>query len=282
MNPVTNNLLTGEREVCNGVKKNNKFKPPFKLITVIIIIFLALFFIIGYIWRIMSTSDYFRVTDIVAKVPNVVDLSYFEGRNIFSIDLRKEADYILDYCPDFSKVRLGKVLPNRIFVDFIKRKPVAFVRLYKYYFVDENAVCFYSSSEPQDLDLPIIAGLETKVFAVKPGKKYNVRELALALNIIKEAKSNKILKDYKIKKIDVANPSNTSVFITLPSGPDDYSNGQQVLVPEYLEIRMGEDDIKNRIVFLGGVVAESNKNLSNIKYIDLRFKDPVVKFKDAK
>ena len=265
------------------MKKNNKRKKPtVKLITVIIIIFLALLFIISYIYRIMSTSDYFRVTDIVTKVPNVVDLSYLKGRNIFSIDLRKEADYILDYCPDFSKVRLAKVLPNRIFVDFIKRKPVAFVRLYKYYFVDENAVFFYSSSEPQDLELPIIAGLETKVFAVKPGKKYNVRELALALNIIKEAKSNKILKDYKIKKIDVANPSNTLVFITLPSNPADYSNGKRVLAPEYLEVRIGEDDIKNRIIFLGGVVAQANKNLSNIKYIDLRFKEPVVKFKDAK
>lgn len=282
MNPVTNILVTGKKGVCNGVKKNNKFKPPVKFITVIIIIFLVLFFIISYIWSIVSTSDYFKVTDIVTKVPNIVDLSYLKGRNIFSIDLRRESDYILDFCPDFSKVRLAKVLPNRIFVDFIKRKPVAFVRLYKYYFVDENAVLFYSSSEPQDLDLPTIAGLETKIFGVKPRKKYNIRELLLALNIIKETKNNKILKGYKIKKIDVANPSNTSVFITLPSSPADYSNGKQVLVPEYLEIRIGEDDIKNRIVFLGGVVAESNKNLSNIKYIDLRFKDPVVKFKDAK
>lgn len=229
----------------------------------------------------MNTSEYFKVKDIVYRIPNSIDLSYLKGRNIFSVDLRKESDYILEYCPDFNKVRLAKVLPNRIFVDFIKRNPIALVRLYKYYFIDKDAVLFNSSVEQQASGLPVITGLESKISGIRTGRKCNVRELALAINIIKEMGENRILKNYKISKIDLANISNIVISIVLPSSLAPNLSPKQAAV-ECLELRIGQDEIKSRIIFLGQVIVEANNNLSNIKYIDLRFKEPVVKFKDAK
>ena len=55
---------------------------------------------------------------------------------------------------------------------------------------------------------------------------------------------------------------------------------QSSLVPEYLEVKIGQGHIKDKIVFLAGLILDANKDLSNIKYIDLRFKDVSIGPKD--
>jgi len=250
--------------------KRHRFNVPIKLITLSIIVFLALMFIIGYIWKVFKASDYFKIKDIISREGNTAELSYLKGKNIFSIDLRNESRYILEFYPDFSNIRLVRLLPGRIFVDFVKRKPLAYVKLYKYFSVDENGVLFYPLAQPQDLELPIILGLETKIFGPKSGKLYNIKELVLALNIIKETKRNSVLKKYKIKKINAASSTNASVFMeTVATDAQD------------LEIKLNADNINNKITILAGLFTQEKDNLDNIKYIDLRFRETVIKFKDA-
>lgn len=253
--------------------------PLARLIGITIIIFLALFLVISYSWRVFSASGYFTIKDIISREANIADLSYLIGRNIFSIDLRRESEHISEFFPDYSKIKLFRVLPNRIFVDFIKRKPVAFVKLYRYFVLDKEGVLFYGSYQPPELELPVIVGLETKIFGPQAGKKYSVKELLLALDIIREVKRNRALKNYKIKKIDVLNPANAVIFISLLQKVPDNSGGQALAGFENLEVRIGQDNIKDRIVILAGLFTQAKKDLVNIKYIDLRFKDPVIKLK---
>ncbi len=234
-------------------------------ITIAIVIFLALMLAIGYIWRVLKTSDYFTVKDIISKEGDTARLSYLKGKNIFSVDLKNESGYISQYYPNTSSVKLTRLLPDRIFVDFIKRKPVAFIKLYRYFTVDQEGVIFYTPEQPQDLELPVISGLETKIFGPKPGKRYNIKELALALNIIREFRGNRALKNYKLKKIDVGNPANTSIFTEKES--------------ENLEVRLGADNIKDKLAILVAFIIQAKNDLAKIKYIDLRFKEPVIKFK---
>ena len=89
------------------------------------------------------------------------------------------------------------------------------------------------------------------------------------MNIIKESRRIEGLSNYKIKKIDVVNALNLSVFI-------------QDIGPEFLEVKLGADNIKYKLALLGGLIAAASKDIGNIKYIDLRFKDPVIKFNDVK
>lgn len=263
--------------------KKSKFKPVLKLIIALLIILLAMCFIVGYIWKVSKTADYFKVREVICRDSEAADLSYLKGRNIFSLDLKKEAGYILESYPDYSKINIVRVLPGRLFVDFIRRNPVALVKLYKYFALDGDGVLFHASAEPQESGLPVILGLETKIFGPKQGKKYDIKETALALGIIKGVKRNRVLKNYKINKIDVANRLNTSVFITLAQPPLTYLKGQPVITPEsLLEIRLGADDIEEKIVILGGIFSQGKFDLNNVKYIDLRFREPVIKFKDAK
>lgn len=228
-----------------------------------IIGFLLVCFIVGYLGKTLKTLDYFKIKDIVNLEGEISELSYLKGQNIFDIDLKKESRYILELYPNYKKIRLIKVLPNRLFVDFIKRDSLGLVKLYRYFCVDEDSILFDTSGEIGQSDLPIILGLDTKIFGPKSGRKYNIKELTLALNIIKELKANRRLKDYRVKTIDVANPASASFF--MDTG---------------LEVKLGEDDIKDKIGILAGLLIRVKNDLDNIRYIDLRFKDPVIKLKD--
>jgi cell division septal protein FtsQ len=259
--------------------KKQRLNLPLTIIT-IIIIFLASFFIISYICRSFRLLGYFQIKEIIARGVDGVEFNYLKGKNIFSVDLKRQSRYILDSYPDCGKIKLVRVLPDKIFIDFIKRKPIALVKLYRYFAIDDEAVLFYAK---EDLDLPIITGLETKIFGPKPGARYNIKELALVLGIIKEVNKNKILKHYKIRKIDIANPVNTSIFISHPQVMADYSKDRQKIIPqEAVEVKIGQEDIKDKITILAGLIEQEESELVNIKYIDLRFKEPVIKFNEAK
>jgi len=254
-----------------------KIKFPIKLGALVLIIFTALSFIIGRTLRTLKTSDYFKIKGIIASKPGEgINFSYLVGRNIFNLDLKKESGYISELYPDYKNVRLVRILPNHLYIGFTERQPLAYVKLYRYFFADSDLVLFNVPRGEEERELPVIVGLETKIFGAKPGKRYNIKELALAMDIIKEAKINNALKKYKIKRVDVANPANTAFFLQL----SDYPKGFSTTVPEILEVRIGQGDTSDKIRILGDLFIQLKNDLGNIKYIDLRFKEPVVKFKD--
>lgn len=240
-----------------------------KLLVVSIIIFIFFSFAIGYFVKILKTSDYFKIGDIVVNEGNHADFFYLKGQNIFRVDLQKESGFILGRYPDYRKVRLVKVLPHRLFIYFIKRKAIGLVKLYRYFYVDDEGVLFNPSVQTNDFDLPLILGLEKKILTPYAGKQYKFKELLWALNIIKETKRNQILKDYKITKINVADTGNASFFIFVPK-------------TNALEIKVGEDDIRMKMDILGNLLVQLESDLDNIRYIDLRFKEPVIKFNEDK
>ena len=175
--------------------KKQKFKLPIKIILLLAIISLAIFLLIGYIWKVLTTSDFFAVKQVVVRNSDVT-FDYLKGRNIFSLDLRFESWKALSGCPDCRKVRFARIFPGCVFVDFIKRKPVALVKFYKNFAIDEQGVFFYPVGSLEEAGLPVIYGLETKIFGPKPGTKYNRPELNLALSIIGEFKANKIFQGF--------------------------------------------------------------------------------------
>ncbi|MFH0790326.1 MAG: cell division protein FtsQ/DivIB [Candidatus Omnitrophota bacterium] len=249
------------------MKKQKPSSIPVKLIGSIIVVLVCVF-IIGSLWKGLKNRDYFRIKDIIAN-GFAADVSYLKGRNIFEIDLNKEAEYLVRTYPCYKIVKLIRILPNRLFLRCLKRQPLAYVKLYRYFYVDSNSVIFNADNQVIDADLPVILGLEAKIFSPKDGKNYNdVKELGLALDIIKSLSLNKGDGEYKIKKIDASNLVNASFYLCL--------EGNDFL----LEVRTGHEHIGDKINILSSLLAQMNKERFNIKYIDLRFKEPVIKFRD--
>lgn len=260
--------------------KKNKLNFPVKLISLISVIFLVLIFIIVYTWTVIKNSSVFKIKDVIVRDAGNINLSYLKGKNIFSVDLKRESGGLLAYFPECKNVRLVRLLPNRIFVDFIRRKPIALIKLYKFFALDEDGVLFDAAGGLQQSGFPVIVGLETKIFGAKAGRKYDIRELRFALNIIKEIKRNRILRDYKIRKIEAASLTNTSIFLIPP--PSEYDYIDMTLRVEGIEIKLSSDGIRHKIAMLANLMVAARSEWNNIKYIELRFKEPVLKLKDTK
>ena len=262
--------------------KKQTFKFPVKLIAIILVILLCVLFVVGYIWNALMTSEYFKVREVIVSEGDPGSLAYLKGKNIFSIDLKKEAHSISLLNPDCQRIELIRNLPDRIIVKFNRRASVAQVKLYKYFLIDNEGVLLNVTGSIQEANLPVIVGLETKIFGPKAGRVYASRELALAMTIIRELKSNKFLKGYRISRIEVGSLQNASFFIpfVLPQAGKATVQLSAAAVP--VEVKIGADNIRNKLMILAGIFLQSRNDIYNIKYVDLRFKDPVIKLKDAK
>ena len=262
--------------------KRQRVSFPLKLLIYILILVLAMVFIVGYTRRLLVTSDYFRVKEVTSVGEVEAEFPYFKGKNIFLLDLPYESAYIAKFCPDCLRVRLARVLPDKVFVRFIKRKTIALVELYRYFAVDENAVLYDTPLTPQDCKVPLITGLKQKLPQVKPGREYKIKELTLSLDIIQEMGKFSNLKSYPIQKIDTLGLDDVTIFIIIDGGSSLYSNWQIPQKQKILEVRISQGNIVEKIAVMSGLINQEKGNLGNIKYIDLRFKEPVIKFKDAK
>ncbi len=254
--------------------KKQKIKFSIKLIFIILIVLIGIF-TVRVVSENLKNAPFFKITDIIMKENNSLNLSYLKGRNIFSVDLNKEGRRLALSLANYKKIRFIRVLPNRLFVDFIKRRPFAYVKLYRYFCVDDDGLLFDEPKDAFDPNLAVILGLDTKIFGPKAGTLYNNSELILALNILKEFKKNKVLGCYQIKTIDVTIPANAVMFLSLVQPPGLVDKGS-------FEVKIGQSNFVDKINILSSLLAQINNERTNIKYIDLRFKEPVIKLKDVK
>lgn len=256
-------------------KQKLKFPVKFALAAVVL---LCVIFFLRYAAAKLQNSSYFIIRDIISNENQAIDLSGLKGRNIFSVDLDQKARNLAQRFPDYKKIRIIRIFPDRLYADFVKRIPLAYVKLYRFFYVDSDAVLFDPQGTAGSLELPVITGLDTKIFGPKPGTRYNTRELRKALDIIKEAASSKGLKDYALKKIDMSDYANTALFFSVA---DSVAAAAGAFSGELLEVKIGPDYIGDKINILGNLLSQVNSDRFNIKYIDLRFKEPVIKLKES-
>ncbi len=271
------------------MRKQNKNR-LYRIIVFLSVIFLVLFAAIIYSLDSVCKSGFFKIKSIVARLydpvtkynylipADKIDLSYLKGRDIVTINLQKEQDYISRVYQGFRKVNLIRIFPDKIFADFSARKPVACVKLYRQFCIDDDLVLFDLPSQEALLGLPVITGLETKIFGPKPGTKYNLKELSAAIEIIVDSNKDKYLRNLRIRRINMEDPANTLFILETPGNL--ISTSRNIREANFFEVKIGQDNIGDKINLLASLLAQSKNGLSDIKYIDLRFTEPVIKLKD--
>jgi hypothetical protein len=117
----------------------------------------------------------------------------------------------------------------------------------------------------------VITGIEKKALAARSGKRFALPEVALAFEIIKGALRDRTLRDFRIREIDASSTSSLSLLLS--------AAGSEVR-DDWLEVRLGGEETGVKMKVLSNILAQMKSRFSNIKYIDLRFKEPVIKFKN--
>jgi cell division septal protein FtsQ len=235
--------------------KKRKLKFPFKIISIIILSLTVVFLLVFFSHRYLTTSDYFEVKDSV----------YFSGRNIFKINLRQEAQKMSRVYPDYKKIVLRRVLPDRIVIDFEPRQAVALLRLSDDFYVDREGVLFRLSRQRQsNSQLPLIVGLGARIPNPRSGAKYNEESLQAILEFINHLKEDRVLSEYiKIQQADLTNINDVILFTSAGC-----------------KINLGAIGSPDKdLSILRRLVSDIKPDLTTVEYIDLRFREPVVKYK---
>ncbi|MCA9405326.1 MAG: cell division protein FtsQ/DivIB [Candidatus Omnitrophica bacterium] len=245
-------------------KKKPKISPVILKVTGVVILSLVVgIFICNLLYQFLTNSEYFTVKRIVVeKTLRFIDADTFsdiKGKNIFTVDLPYFQRKLRYKYPQITDLKVIRRFPNQIDVIAKQRDPVAQTQLNeKILSLDASGVVL-AITEKDDKDLPLLKGIELNPRQVSLGMPLRPKEFVSGLDIIKEFNRNSALSAYKIKSLELENPSKINLFL---------SNDLKVIVDK--------NDPNKKMTILGIVLKQDNLNFEEIRYIDLRFKEPIL------
>lgn len=179
------------------------------------------------------------------------------GENIFSININDLEKAIKRDYFEVKDIRISRTFPNKLKFDVEVRIPVAFIGYRYFYPVDREALVLKRIDKNETGDLTLIAGVGAGEKDV--GTILQDQALEKALALLEELSKSGVTEDYHIARIDAASSRNISFIID-----------------DGVQIKIGGEDFKQRLSLLKKVLSGPGVNLAEIRYIDLRFKDPVI------
>lgn len=179
------------------------------------------------------------------------------GRNLLRFDLQKTAAQIERH-PWVAKVRVRRVLPDRMHIDVVEREPVAILVKGALYYVDREGTVFKRVTLGEKLAYPTITGFE------EPGPlqegslgRMAIRE-ALALMVQIEAKTS--LRSDQISEIHVDARRGFSLYTVFASA----------------QIHLGWLDLDKKLSRLGHLLEKERLDLVQVRRVDMDLRRSVV------
>jgi len=238
------------------------------LILALVVVF-AVFFIFNKLKDVLYHAEIFEVKEVV-KSPSLsfIDSNFLQrliGQNIFEIELAKVQKQLQSRYPHVDQLRIVREFPNRLYLLARTRDPIAWTRLGDETFLfDRRAIVL-----PVDQSIshyPEIRGIEQNR-RVMIGKHFASEKVRIALDILSALEQDSYLQPYIPRVVDVAQLSQISLALESPGLP---------LMSNRFQVIMDGDHIFKKIKTLGILLSQGNLAPQDIKYIDLRFKEPIL------
>lgn len=246
--------------------RKSKIDIPASVIRNGIICFIVLLFA-GWVWR--STVDFLNTDPIfrIQKVTTDPDVRFLEtrllmklrGKNIFAVDLRRLHREIRSLFPQIYDLSVERRFPDTIHINARRRDPFAQVMSAQNFLIidDEGVVISMDRKPAEKYPLIVHAHLENQKIAL--GARLVTSEVKAAITVINAFLNNNSLSKYPISDVDVDNLTK----ITFKIGP-------------LLEIILDSEDVPAKLDMLVSLIVQKKLDFRAIKYIELRFKEPVV------
>jgi len=258
--------------------KKNRDASPFLLVVMpLLAISISSFAIYKGVENYITTSNYFKVRELT--IEGITDSRYLDlikeeilGTNIFRVDTKKLSERIRRKFPTFYSVTATRILPSRLLIDAKERLPVAVLKRDLYYVFDTEGVALSSFATLEFLDFPIITGLENRIPRIKVGLAYSVSVLERPLYLARVLKS-------AARDIVASMPQGSAFKVTKIDAAD--TNDLSFYLGEDIQVRVGREDFQQRVGLLASILRSLGPELSSVRYIDLRPKEPVIFTKDS-
>lgn len=243
--------------------KKLKFSPTaLKIIGIVALSLIVGCAVIYGVFYFLMESSYFKIKsvrrDASLSFISERDLDGFINKNIFHVDLDSVSRKLAQKYPEASQLKIIKNYPDQISVEAKRRQPFAQLGGNKMVvIIDERGVVLSTTIKP-DGGLPVIMGVSAPT-NVALGLPLRSSQIDLALRIIRSFSDENTLRSQSVVKMELDNLSR--IVMTLGSG---------------LTIIIDEDDVERRMRVLGVILAHEEIDISKVKYIDLRFREPIL------
>ena len=185
-------------------------------------------------------------------------LKDLKGTNIFKVDINKVERQIARQYPYIAQLRVVRQLPDRILILAKKREPL--MQIYfkkKYLLLDTEGVALYYTLQPTAL--PQVYGIPLERGWLFLGGVIRGQEMAKTVEILNSFKASSYLRRWHIHAVQAGNLSKIDL-----------------LVGENMHVILDQEDTQDKIELLQMLISSNKIDLNKVKYIDLRFKEPVI------
>lgn len=186
-----------------------------------------------------------------------------EAPNIFKINLKELSSYLQVQFGEIKKVTVERKLPNRIIIRIIEKEPLALINTdYGVVNIDKDGYVFIVDQKGEN-NYPIITGVNSS--KIRLGRRIEDPKVKKILGLISNIKAiNSNLLD-EFSEFNINKFSQIKAYTT--------QKGTRIC--------FGQDLSLNVIKKLLAVISYAKQKEDIIEYIDLRFKNVVVKFKNS-
>ena len=210
----------------------------------------------------IKRSRLFAIKTIIVEpptdFPEIKEFAYLKGKNIFDIDPDLLQGRLQKQYPHIAYLKVVKRFPDTLVIIATRRNPFAQISIRHHLVIIDGSGVVLSEMATEDKNLPLIKGIKAEQ-KMKVGTPLTAKDLHVALTIIKIFRENPGLASYPISGIDVENLSK----ITMSIGNN-------------LNIILDREQVKQKFKMLELMLSQSKIDLEKVKYIDFRFKEPIV------
>jgi len=252
-----------EKKKTSGTK--NK-----RIITKIFLIFVCVGSALGAFYYLCVRTPYFDVKEVYISGRRSPTVDYAKlkaaayGKNIFKVNLSDIRNKMLKEYPELMTLQLTRVFPDTVIASTSLRQPIA--QLYKdhYYPVDREGVLLSGVRSLPLEGLVIVTGTRGDL-SRKVGQRLDDARLDASLALLEGIRSSDALNGHRLIEIDVSNLRNIIFFLE-----------------DGLEIKIGRKgsldglEFAERLENLRSILRDPKIRPSEIRYIDLRFEEPVI------
>lgn len=183
--------------------------------------------------------------------------------NIFKINLKELSSYLQVQFVEIKKVTVERKLPNKIVIRIIEKEPLALINTdYGVVNIDKDGYVFIISQKGEN-NYPIITGVDSSKIRLRRGiEDPKVKKVLGLISNIKAINSN-LLDEFS--EFNINKSSQIRAYTTQRGA----------------KICFGQDLSLNVVKKLLAIISYAKQKENVIEYIDLRFKNIVVKFKNS-
>jgi len=231
-----------------------------------VIVFLFIGFVLFTVYinavEFLTSSSLFEIKEVmIDRSIGFIDLRTLKdlkGNNIFKVDINKVDRQIAERYPYIAQLRVVRQLPDRILILAKKREPLMQIYINKkYLLLDTEGVALYYTLQPALL--PQVYGIPIEHNWLFLGGRIHGAELNKVVDILNMFKMSPYLKRWRIHAVQAGNLSKIDL-----------------LVGENMHVILDQDDTQDKIELLQMLISANKIDLNKVKYIDLRFKEPVI------